>query len=269
MLDGIKRTLTRLSGKIYGFNPVTWYPLLMEGVAVEFERVRDFKNRILSCTVPHAEMDTCCIDDMNIKYGIPSTLPGTDAEKISRIISKAALQGYPGPQWLQEQIIAAGFPLFVFENVPLDSNIIQFNADGGAKEYAPDPQVQFGLTSRFVDPALIPGYLIVSSAPHGAGAAYTSQFNADGGTVQYTPDGGTVQYGTRDPNALNPQPFRYTRTIDPRYWGFYFVLSPAGGPYSSEADFLPVTQREYDYLVKFILEIKLLRNWCILQVRIV
>jgi len=268
MLARIKKTLIRLSGKIYGFNPVDYFPLLMEGIGVEFERFRVFKNQVLSCTVPNDNMDSCCIEDYNTKYGIPATLPGTTAQKIQRIISKAELNGYPGRDWLTEQVQAAGFPLFALENEVLTSSIRQYEPDGvGSLQYAPDPQRQYGLTQRFTDPSGGAGYLIVSSPPFGAGRAYLSKYFPDP-IFQYQADGTTRQYGTADKDQLNPQPFRYTRTIDPRYWGFYFALTPAGGPYVNEADFLPVTQREFDYLVKLILEIKLLRNWCILQVRI-
>jgi hypothetical protein len=138
MITAIKKTLSRLSGKIYGFNPVVWYPVLLEGVAVEFNRLREYKNNVLSATVPSEQMTPDSIDDHNRKYGIPSTLSGTDAVKIGRIIEKAALDGYPGPDWIEEQIQKAGYLLYVHENEILTQSIklvVGSTPSGGSKPF--------------------------------------------------------------------------------------------------------------------------------------
>ena len=85
MLTAIKNTLKRLSGKIFFFNPITWFPLLLEGLSVEFERIRVFKDQVLSATVPHDNMTPDAIYDYNVKYGIPQSLGGTELQQICRI----------------------------------------------------------------------------------------------------------------------------------------------------------------------------------------
>ena len=255
MIASIKKTLLRLSGNIFSFDPVNWYPKLLEGLSIEFSRVRDFKNQILNSTVPNDNMYVESIDDYNIKYGIPSTVGGTNQQKIQRIIEKASLTGMPGKDWLQEQIQKAGFELYVIENEVLESSVLRwgdFQWGGGS---------QWGLTARFTNPALIPGELVVCSPPFGVGKLSLYQW----GGFQW---GGDVQWGTTDPNALNPQPFKYARTDDPKYWGFYFTLSPFPDRVATlESEFLTMSKNEYDYLKQIIIELKLLRNWCILQAK--
>jgi len=257
MLNSIKRTLIRLSGKIYIFNPITYFPFLMEGIAIEFNRIREFKNNVLSATVPNENMWVDSIEDYNNKYGIPQTLNGTNQQKINRIIEKANLNGYPGADWLQEQIQMAGFQLYVIENEPLEQNIVQY----GTVQYSISQQ--YGLTERFVDPDNIPGDLVVGSPPRGAGRMFLFQY----GTCQYST---SSIYGTYDPNSLNPQPFRYIRTDDQRYWGYYFTLSPFSNRVATdESEFLELNQEEYNYLVLLIKQLKMQRNWCILQAKVV
>jgi len=258
MISSIKRTLKRLSGKIYFFNPINWYPLLLEGISVEFGRVKAYKDAVYASTVPNENMDPDSIVDFNDKYGIPQTLNGTNAVKIARIIEKANLNGFPGPEWLQEQIQAAGFPLYVIENKPQEANVRQWGTFQWGTE-----GVQWGLEARFENPDNIPGFLCVSSPPSGAGRAYLNQY----GSFQWGTSG--VQWGTLNPLALNPQPFVYLRTNDPKYWGFYFTLSPFSDRVATlESEFITVTQQELDYLCNLVIQLKMVRNWCIIQAKV-
>lgn len=257
MLQAIKNTLKRLSGKIFIFNPIKWYPEFLEGLSIEFGRVRDFKNKVLNSTVPNDNMDADSIDDHNKKYGIPSVLTGTDAEKISRIVEKAALTGFPGPEWFQEQIQKAGFLLYVHENEVLTQNLRQW----GTFQWS--PSTQWGLTARFIDPDTIPGKLVVGSPPGGRGKPYDTQW----GGFQW---GDGTQWGTPDFTKLNPRPIEFERTDTPSLWGFYFTLSPFPDRVAADStEFLQITQLELDYLCQIIIELKLQRNWCILQAKAV
>lgn len=174
MLTSIKNTLKRLSAKIFFFNPTVWYPLLLEGLSVEFERVRVFKDQVLSATVPHHNMTPDAIYDYNVKYGIPQSLGGTDLQQICRIEEKASLNGEPGPEWFQDQLQRAGFLLYVHENKPLTVNMRQW----GTFQWSPDPSVQWGITSRFINPDTILGELVVGSPPAGAGRLFLAQWGA-------------------------------------------------------------------------------------------
>jgi hypothetical protein len=258
MLQSIKNTLLRLSAKIFGFNPIDWYPALLEGLAIEAGRVRDFRNKILSAVVPNENMDPDTLDDHNQKYGIPLTLAGTDAEKRARIIEKAALTGWPGPEWLQDQIQKAGFPLYVHENR-------EYVADSTTRRYGGfqySTFTQYGPYQKEHDPNQIPGKLVVGSPPGGKGRLYLNQW----GDMEW----GDFEYGSPDPNSLNPQPIEYERTTDEKYWVFYFILSPFEDRLAVDSsEFLSITQSELDYLCSLIIGIKLMRNWCILQAKAV
>jgi hypothetical protein len=258
MIQSVKNTLNRLFGKIYHFNPVEWFPKLLEGISVEFGRVKDFKDEVYRSTVPNSNMSVNSIDDYNKKYGIPNSVGGTDTEKINRIIEKAALTGWPGKDWLEDQIQMASFQLYVFENLPLATSLQQFSS---TLQFS--SSTQFGLTARFIDPSTIPGTLVVGSTPLGVGKKIKAQFSPDTQFAQY-------QFGEPDPTALNPQPVLYDFTTNSGTWGYYFILSPdPAGPVTDEADFLQVTPAEFEYLKNLIIELKLQRNYCILQAKAV
>lgn len=258
MIQSIKNTLLRLSAKIFIFNPIKWYPELLEGLSIEFGRVRDFRNKILSAVVPNENMDSDTLDDHNQKYGIPLTLAGTDSEKKARLIEKAALTGWPGPEWLQDQIQAAGFPLYVHENK-------KYASDSTTRRYGGfqySTFTQYGPYEKVFDVSQIPGKLVVGSPPGGKGRVYETQW----GKMTW----GNFLWGKPDPNSLNPQPIEYERTTDPKYWVFYFTLSPFEDRLAVDSsEFLGITQSELDYLCSLIISIKLMRNWCILQAKAV
>jgi hypothetical protein len=98
--------------------------------------------------------------------------------------------------------------LYVIENEPQMVNIRQYGND----QYS--VSVEYGLTSRFINPDLILGELVVGSTPYGTGRIYLYRY----GVSMY---GGDSMYGSNDPMALNPQPYVYERTDDPQYWGYY------------------------------------------------
>ncbi|PKL40740.1 MAG: hypothetical protein CVV44_03800 [Spirochaetae bacterium HGW-Spirochaetae-1] len=160
MENSITRTLNRLLVKIHlpGFETVR---LFLEGLAVEFGRVIEMKNRVLSVVVPNVNMDTDAIEDYNEKYGIPQYLTGTDAQKINRIIERASLVGHGGPEWLEEQIQKAGFALYVHLNLPTDEDELQLG------DFQMSSTIQFGSPLTYIDPELVPGELIVGTHPTG------------------------------------------------------------------------------------------------------
>jgi len=247
--------LKRLFGKIYLFNPKEWFPLLMEGISIELDRVREFKNDILLATVPSKDLPSFSISDHENKYGV-FLRTGTDEQRINRILERADLNGLPGPDWLEKQVQTAGFPLYVIENLPLEQSAIQY----GDVQYG--NELQYGISQRFLDADLYPGELIVNSPFEGIGKAYTAQY----GQLQY----GDIQYGDYDLSATNPQPKPYIFTTDPSRYGFYFWLSPdPDNIVSTEAGLLEVSQEEFNYLKKLVIGSKLTKNWAIAQVKVV
>jgi len=231
MIEIIKKTMQRLSGRIFGFNPVEYYPKLLEGLAAEHGRVRQYKDKVLSAVVVNDQTDPDMLNDLNKKYGIPVTLSGTDQEKIDRIIERATPTGYPGPEWLQEQLQKAGYELYVHENT------------AGA------------------DPAGIEGELIVGSPPFGIRRL------ANGWGIGRW---GVARWGAPNPPEINPRPYVYERGTDPIYWVCYFTLSPFPDRLAvDDSEFLETTAEKLDYLKRLIIELKPQSRWCILQAKAV
>jgi hypothetical protein len=142
-----KRLLLRLFGKIDILHAAEWIPLLLEGIEVELDRVNDFRKVVLSAVVPNLDMDDDTLDDTIKKYGLSfvNYLPGiSNLNKKNFCIEAAALSGYSGKDWLQDQLHRAGFIFYVHPLPPA------------------------------TNPNLIPGELIVGTHPTGGYWAYTS-----------------------------------------------------------------------------------------------
>lgn len=142
----IKRLLLRLLGKLDILHAAEWIPLLMEGVQLELDRVNDFKKVVLSTVIPNANMDLDTLDDNIKKYGLDyvNYLPGvTDEDKVNFCIEAAALSGFSGPDWIEDQLQKAGYEFYV-HSIPAAT-----------------------------DPATIPGELIVGTHPTGGYWSYT------------------------------------------------------------------------------------------------
>lgn len=248
------RTIKRLFGKIRIFNPVIWYPLLIEGLSVELDRVREFKNEIYRATVPSSDLPSFAIDDFEDKYGI-TLRSGTDQERINRILEKADLNGLPGKDWLERLVQLAGYDLYVIENLPLEQTQLQWGAFQWGNAF-------WGLTRRFIDPNNVLGELIVNSPFRGSGKIYLATW----GGFQW----GSAQWGEPDLTKTTPQPKKYERTTNQVRFGFYFFLSPdPDGVVLSDGELLTMNQDEFNYLEKLIISSKLTKNWCIAQVKVV
>lgn len=141
-----KRLLLKLFGKIGILDSAEWLALMMEGIKLEFDRVNDFKKIVQSAVVPNENMDAYTLDDTIKKYGLAhiNSLPGiTDNQKRDFCIEAAALSGYSGPDWIEDQLQKAGYEFYVHPIPPA------------------------------TDPATIPGELIVGTHPTGSYYTYT------------------------------------------------------------------------------------------------
>ena len=281
----IERLYKRLLKGITILSVVKDLKLLIEGIAVEFYRVIDYKDEVLRSVVPNENMSVDSIEDYNVMLGIPNSLSGTNSEKIARIIEKNYFYGFPGKDWLEGQIRKAGYDLYVIENTVQLTNQRQWN------DFQFSESVQFGLTERFLNPVLVPGELIVNQPWGGLGRIYTTQYGPGSldvydsmygsmqfgdyqyGSVnetiimQYGTDG--LQYGTPDLTQTYPRAREYELTIDPMYFGFYFFLSPFPDRTAEVGELLELTVDQYIYLRRLVISSKLVRNYCIAQVVII
>jgi hypothetical protein len=155
----IERLIKRMLAGVSILKVVKDLKNLVDGFAIEYYRWIDYKDLILSATVPNKQMAVDSINDWNSMFAIPNSLGGTDAEKIDRIIEASVLTGFPGPDWLEGQIRGLGFDLYVYENPISASEEIQYDDI----QYAPD--VQYAQTPRYLNPDDYPGELVVNDPP--------------------------------------------------------------------------------------------------------
>ncbi len=251
--ESIARTIRRLNLHSIIMKLPIFGKAVYDGLSEEFDRVNDFRTLVNISTVANENMDPDTIEDYEGKYGIEPDITATNAERIDRIIEAAQRDGNGGPDWLQDQIQKAGFNLFVILNEQTVSQIFQF----GVFQFG---GIQFGGAITYTNPATVDGLLITSS-PNGNINAPFEQF----GIFQFGP---AQQFGNLIEGFANPRPKPFTITADPNRWGYFFFLSPFSDRLAGPSELLSITQEEWNYLNKLVMQIKHLRNWAIAQVEV-
>ncbi len=259
LMAAIARTLKRLlAGGRVTDGPV-WLAKLYAGLAPEFNRLSEYKGKVMAAAVPNENLPAEALDDLEAKYGIEHYLGLSEQERINRILERASGTGCGGPDWLQEQLQQAGFPLYVIANGKQSTAAVQY----GDFQYS--RAVQYGQSVSRTNPASVPGELIVSSPPIKGGWPYLTQYGA---ARQYSPV--MQQYSkVTDPAYTVPQPARFLIPYEAKYWVRFFFLSPfADRLAASEEELLSLTAEQFRYLKRLVIQIKYLRDWCIAQVKI-
>ncbi len=252
--DSIARTIRRLNLHGAVMTLPVFGKALYDALSLELERVDDYRSIVKSSVVPNADMDPSTIEDYEDKYGIIPRTNKTSDERIERIIERAARNGSGGPDWLQDQVQKAGFPLYVH----LNTQSVLTGSQFGAFQYG---QRQYGISTTYIDPSGVLGELIVASPNGNIGGQFTNY-----GTAQY----GTFTFGELSAGFTFPRPRPYTISTNPDVWGYFFFLSPFESALATvDGDLLQLSQQDYDYLFTTVIQIKHARNWCIAQVKIV
>ena len=251
--EAIARTLKRLNLQSILLAFTVFGQALYEALSLEFERVNDYRDIVTISTVPNENMSTDTLDDYEQKYGIEYIYTSTPEERIARIIERAGRDGNGGADWLQDQIQKAGFPLYVHINIKDVETIPQY----GNFQY---DQIQYGGSITYTDPRTVDGEIIASSPNGNIGGQFLNY-----GVYQY----GNIQYGTLQVGFAYPRPKPFNLTSDPDRWGYVFFLSPFEDRLAGPTELLQLSQLEYDYLFKTVIQLKHLRNWAIAQVEII
>ncbi len=249
----IARTIKRLNLQSFIMKLPVFGQALYDGLAEEFDRVNDFRTLVKTSVVPNENMDPSTIQDNEGKYGIDEDITATDEERINRIIERAQRDGSGGPDWLQEQVRQAGFDLYVILNIKSVFTGFQF----GNFQFG---QIQFGASLTYTDPRTIDGKLIASS-PNGNIGGQFQNF----GNFQF----GTTQFGVLIDGFAFPRPKPFTISSDPNRWGYFFFLSPDPNGIVGAGSLLSITQEQFDFLKKLVIQLKHTRNWCIAQVQVI
>ena len=248
----VSRTLKRLNLQGIVMKLPIFGQALYDGLSVEFDRVNDFRKLVLSAAVPNDNMSDDTIEDSEQKYGIDLDITATLDERRARVIEAAQRDGNGGPDWLNEQIQAAGFDLWVILNEKDVETFPQY----GNFQYS---QIQYGGQILYTDPRTIDGELVVSS-PNGNVGPLVQNY----GTFQY----GVEQYGVLVPGFAVPRPRDFFITSDPDRWGYFFFLSPFPDRVAGPSELLSVTEPQFAYLKKLVIQLKHARNWAIVQVEV-
>ncbi len=252
LATAISNTIRRLNLQSFVMRLPVFGQALYDGISEEFNRVNDFRDIVTKSVVPNENMAVETIEDNEQARGIDPDITKTNDERIDRIIEAAQRDGNGGPDWLQDQIQQAGFPLYVILNEKTVFTGFQF----GNFQFG---QIQFGSSITFTDPRNVDGELIASSPNGNIGGQFENFGNFQFGTTQF----GKILEGFAYPR---PKPFRITS--DSNRWGYFFFLStdPAGivGP----GDLLGLTAKEFADLEKLVIQLKHVRNWAIAQVEV-
>ena len=251
----IERTIARLNNvSIFTFGD--WARRLYAGLSKEFGRVSEYKDKVLCATVPSTNLCTEALDDLEKKYGISYLGDVTDADRVNRIVERASFFGSLGSEWLQLQIQAAGFPLYVIENTPQVQDRTQYGDDTQH-----NTSTQYAMMPKRIDPTTVGGILITSS-PNKRGARRVVAASQYGTQTQYS-DG---FYSTPDTDYSYPQPAIRQLPTNPTKWNRVFFLSPFPDRLATDDELLLMGNEQIRYLEKLVIQIKALRNWCIAQV---
>lgn len=249
----IARTIRRLNLQSLIMKLPIFGQALYEGLSEELDRVNNFRTSITISVVPNENMDSDTIEDNEQKYGIELDASATDETRITRIIEAAQRDGNGGPDWLQDQIQKAGFDLYVLLNEQNVSQVFQF----GDFQFG---EVQFGGAITYLDPRTVDGELIASS-PNGNIGPQFEQF----GDFQFGP---TQQFGDLVSGFSNPRPKPFIITSNPNLWGYFFFLSPFPDRIAGPTELLSITDEDWNYLNKLVIQLKHARNWAIVQVEV-
>ena len=255
MIDAIARTLTRIASVARNIGGAG-IRALATGLAAEYDRIVAFRDSVYCAAIPSVNLCDNAMDDLERKYGISYYSEATTEERKARIAERASLFASLGPGWLEAQIQAAGFPLYVVENTPTLAPNTQF----GDVQF--DSTTQFGVMPSRVDPASVAGTLITSSAnkPGGRRTAVNAQFGVG---MQF---GTTSQFGSPNPAYSYPLPAERVLPADPVLWGSVFFLSPIPGRLATADEMLYLSSDQIAYLSRLVIQLKPLRRWCIAQV---
>ena len=252
LATAISNTIRRLNLQSFIMRLPVFGQALYDGISEEFNRVNDFRDIVTKSVVPNTNMSPDTIEDNEQARGIDPDITKTSAERIDRIIEAAQRDGNGGPDWLQEQIQQAGFPLYVILNEKTVFTGFQF----GNFQFG---QIQFGSSITFTDPRNVDGELIASSPNGNIGGQFENFGNFQFGTTQF----GSLLDGFAYPR---PKPFRITS--DPNRWGYFFFLSPDPAGIVGPGDLLGLTEKEFADLKKLVIQLKHVRNWAIAQVEV-
>lgn len=127
--------------------------------AKEPERICDFYIDVRDSGIP-PNVPSDALDDWETFLGLLTNTNLTDAERNERALGKLTAVGGQGPDYIQDQLQAAGFPVFVYENNPISGarTYITLSGDTGIES---NDFLSGDFTDR-LNPETVPGDLLAN-----------------------------------------------------------------------------------------------------------
>jgi len=110
----IKKLLPK--GLAFFLKDGTQHQQFIEALGMEPERIKIFFDKVRDSGIPDGNLPTEALPDWETFLGLQQNSSLSDAEKNERIKGKYTAQGGQGPDYLEETLQAAGYPVYVVEN---------------------------------------------------------------------------------------------------------------------------------------------------------
>ena len=223
--------------------------------AKEPERICDFYVDVRDSGLP-PNVPSDALDDWETFLGLLANSNLTDAERNERALGKLTAVGGQGLDYIQDQLQAAGFPIFVYENNPA----------AGAREYITllgDTGIQMDdfqlgdFTDR-INPASLAGILLAGPP------IYFNEIDYIGSMLNDTNvEMNDFQLGQFTTSLIKE--FEYVIPADSATFIFFWFLAGPGGIF----DFVDIpADREEDFK-SLVFQLKPAHTWVIAQVNFV
>jgi hypothetical protein len=213
-----------------------------------FDDVRD------SGTPPNIPVDA--LPDWETFLGLPFNSLLTDAERNERILGKLTAVGGQGPDYIQDQMQAAGFPVYVYENNPSMGarEFITLLGDTGIQMN----DYQLGDFTDRINPATLGGILLANPPVWLNIKDYLGSSLGDT-NIQMN----DYELGEFSQTLIFED--EYSIPADSTTFVFFWFLAGPGGIY----DFVDIpADREEDFK-SLVYQLKPAHTWCIAQVNFV
>lgn len=237
-------------GLAFRFFNGSYFKQLSEALAKEPERIKDFYDTVRDSGIPDCNiLPDEALSDWETFLALSKNDSLTNVERCERIQGKFIAQGGQGPDYIQQVLQDAGFPVYVFENIPSDNpSFRQYTAALGGFSLGGS---NLGAYTDRIDPRTVDGTLIAGPPTYSTARNYSATlggFSLGGANL-----GTYIGTETTENEVTIPS--------DPATFIFIWFLTGPNGL----NDFVDIPEDRKTDLISQILQIKPAHTWVILQ----
>jgi hypothetical protein len=231
----------------------TTHEKILDASQLEAGRVKIFSDNIRDSGIPNGELPADSLEDWETFLGLPMNTSLTDQERNERIRGKYASQGGQGPDYIQDTLQAAGFPVYVIENIPsVEPSVRAYTSRLGGLNLG---ESTLGAYTDRIDPRSVGGLLIPGPAIWETERIYSSSMGNM--TLGETKLGGYIGTITKEvPYVIPGIPSRFI---------FIWFLTGVNGL----DDFVNIPQDRKQDFINQVIQIKPAHTWVIAQVNFI